>query len=84
LVAREDNLAGDGAGIGGGIGSSPEGYGGHVTFYVAVPDVEDALEEAVRLGGRRMMGPHDVAEGTQIGQFVDPEGNLIGLVRATA
>jgi predicted enzyme related to lactoylglutathione lyase len=38
LVKREDNLSREGEpGIGGGIGSGPEGYEGHVTFYVPCP-----------------------------------------------
>ena len=81
LVAREDNTRPDGTGIGGGVGSAPNGYAGHVTFYVDVPDVEAALEEATRLGGRRVMGPHTVGEGIEIGQFVDPEGHLVGVLR---
>jgi predicted enzyme related to lactoylglutathione lyase len=55
-VPREENLSGDGIGIGGGIGAGPEGYPGHVTFYVEVPDVEAALAKAESLGGTRMMG----------------------------
>src|SRR4051794_16208144 len=39
-VEREANLSPEGIGIGGGVGVGPEGYDGHVTFYVAVPDVE--------------------------------------------
>jgi predicted enzyme related to lactoylglutathione lyase len=42
-IARNENLAPDGSGIGGGIAGGPPGYEGHVTFYVAVPDVEEAL-----------------------------------------
>jgi predicted enzyme related to lactoylglutathione lyase len=68
------------AGIGGGVGSSPEGYGGHVTFYIGVPDVEQALQQAESLGGRRLMGPHEVMENVVIGQFADPEGHLVGVV----
>ena len=30
----------------------PEGYDGHVTLYVEVPDVEAALAQAESLGGR--------------------------------
>jgi hypothetical protein len=29
-------------GIGGGVGTGPEGYGGHVTFYVEVPEIKSA------------------------------------------
>jgi uncharacterized protein len=82
MVAKEDNLSEDGTGIGGGIGEGPEGYPGHVTFYVEVPDVEGALAKAERLGGTRMMGPDEVMEGLVIGLFSDPEGHTIGLVRS--
>ena len=46
VVPREGNTNADGAGIGGGVGTGPEGYDGHVTFYVEVPDVEAALQKA--------------------------------------
>ena len=68
-----------GAGIGGGIGGCPE-YGGHVTVYVEVPDVEAALVQAENLGGRRLMGPDRVAADVVVGQFLDPEGHLLGLI----
>jgi uncharacterized protein len=79
-VARESNVNEDGIGIGGGVGRGPEGYGGHVTFYVQVPDVEEALAKAESLGGTRMMGPDDVMEGLTIGLFNDPEGHVVGVV----
>jgi predicted enzyme related to lactoylglutathione lyase len=69
----------EGAGIAGGIGGAPEGYAGHVTFYVEVPDVAAALAQAEKLGGRRIMEPAEVAPGVEIAQFADPEGHLIGL-----
>jgi uncharacterized protein len=68
-------------GIGGGVGQGPEGYGGHVTFYVAVPDVEQALQKAESLGGTRVMGPEKIMDMVELGQFKDPEGNLIGVVK---
>jgi uncharacterized protein len=80
IVAREGNTSPDGVGIGGGIGTGPEGYPGHVTFYVGVPDVEEALAKAESLGGTRMMGPDKVMEGTVIGLFQDPEGHTVGVV----
>jgi uncharacterized protein len=70
----------DQTGIGGGVGPGPEGYPGHVTFYVGVPDVEAALAKAESLGGSRMMGPDEVMEGLVIGLFNDPEGHLVGVV----
>jgi predicted enzyme related to lactoylglutathione lyase len=74
----------DGIGIPGGVGGGMEGYEGHVMFYVAVPDVEAALEKAESLGGTRRMGP-DPIPGTEIeiGHFTDPEGHLIGVVQAS-
>lgn len=74
-------VSADGTGIGGGIGVGPEGYAGHVTFYVGVPDVEAALAQAESLGGSRMMGPEKVMEDVEIGLFQDPEGHLIGVVK---
>ncbi len=82
VVAREDNVNADGVGIGGGVGEGPEGYPGHVTFYVEVPDVEVSLAKAESLGATRVMGPDEVMEGLVIGLFTDPEGHTIGLVRA--
>jgi uncharacterized protein len=80
LVAREGNTNPDGVGIGGGVGGGPEGYAGHVTFYIEVPDAEAALSKAESLGGKRVMGPDQVMEGLVIGQFSDPEGHVIGVV----
>jgi predicted enzyme related to lactoylglutathione lyase len=81
-VAREENLNADGIGIGGGIGRGPDGYGGHVTFYVEVPDVEAALAKAESLGGTRMMGPEKVMDTIELGLFTDPEGHTIGVVKS--
>jgi uncharacterized protein len=53
IVQREGNVSCDGIGISGGVGAGPEGYSGHVTFYVGVPDVEAALAKAESLGGSR-------------------------------
>jgi predicted enzyme related to lactoylglutathione lyase len=69
-------------GIGGGIGEAPEGYSGHATFYVEVPDVEASLAKAESLGGKRMMGPDKVMEGVEIGLFIDPEGRTLGVVKS--
>lgn len=83
VLAREDNLTEEGVGIGGGVGQGPEGYSGHVTVYVAVPDVEAALAKAESLGGTRMMGPDEVMPGLVIGLFTDPEGHTVGVLTGT-
>jgi predicted enzyme related to lactoylglutathione lyase len=80
-VQREGNTNADGVGIGGGVGGGPEGYDGHVTFYVEVDDPEAALARAAELGGTRLFGPDEVMPGLVIGQFADPEGHVIGVVQ---
>jgi predicted enzyme related to lactoylglutathione lyase len=81
LIPREGHTNPDGIGIGGGVAQGPDGYDGHVTFYVEVPDVEAALVKAESLGGERMMGPEEVMEGVEIGLFTDPEGHVVGVVQ---
>ena len=82
IVQRDGNTSSEGIGIGGGVGQGPDGYEGHVTFYVEVPDVEAALAKAESSGGTRVMGPMEIMDGEiELGQFTDPQGNLIGLVR---
>ncbi|MGB2954096.1 MAG: VOC family protein [Gaiellaceae bacterium] len=84
IVQRDANVSAEGIGIGGGIGTGPEGYAGHVTFYVEVPDVEAALAKAESLGGSRMMGPEKVMDTVEIGLFNDPEGHVVGVVKSAS
>jgi len=84
VVQRDGNTNADGVGIGGGVGAGPEGYAGHVTFYVEVPDVEAALAKAESLGGSRIMGPEKVMEQVEIGLFNDPEGHIVGVVKSAS
>ena len=86
MINRDGNTNPDGIGIGGGVGPGPdENYPGHVTFYVEVPDVEQALQKAESLGGKRLFGPEKLS-GAQVtlGQFTDPEGHMIGLVEGSS
>jgi len=69
------------SGIDGGIGETPEGYDGHVTFYIGVPDIAAALHTIEQLGGTRMMGPDQVPGGPAIALFRDPHGHIVGLVQ---
>jgi predicted enzyme related to lactoylglutathione lyase len=67
------------AGINGGVGGG-QAYEPHVVFYVGVPNVAAALDEAERLGGTRRFGPVTAHDGALVvGQFTDPDGNLIGV-----
>lgn len=69
----------DGTGIPGGIGGG-DGYDRHAICYVGVEDVEQALQDAERLGGTRVLGPvTNEGGGVVVGHFRDPEGNLLGV-----
>ena len=69
------------AGINGGVGGG-EGFAPQVLFYMGVPNVEEALAEAERLGGTRVMGPEGTPGQIVVGRFTDPEGNLVGVAGA--
>jgi uncharacterized protein len=70
--------ASDGTGIPGGVGGGA-GFDRHTVFYIGVPNVEEALQQAESLGGTRQMGPERAPTGLVVGHFTDPEGNLIGV-----
>ena len=80
MVAREGNVNAEGVGIGGGVAGYAD-FPSRVTFYVEVPDVEEALAKAESLGGTRIMGPDTFADQVELGQFADPEGHVIGVVK---
>jgi uncharacterized protein len=79
-----DTVPGEDGFISGGIGKAPDGYDGHVTWYVRVDNVENALAKIEANGGSRMIGPDKVpmpgGGEITIGVFRDPQGNTIGLV----
>jgi len=69
---------------------SPQGIPGHITslghepehytmFYVDVEDVQAALDKAIELGGKKLVGPIAIPTGT-FAWFADPDGNIIGLL----
>jgi predicted enzyme related to lactoylglutathione lyase len=74
FVDANDNAGGINGGVGGG-----QGYETRVLFYVGVPNVEAALAQAERLGGKRLFGPEGKRGKLVVGQFLDPEGHLIGV-----
>src|SRR5487761_476184 len=53
-------------GINGGIGTTPDGSPGHVTFYIEVSDLDATLTAIGKLGGRTLMGPDHVPGGPAI------------------
>jgi hypothetical protein len=73
LVAPED------AGIGGGIGSSPDGQP-HLCLYAEVDDLQAHLDKAESLGGKTLLPPTSLG-GVEFAQFLDPQGLVFGLWR---
>ena len=72
-----------GVGINGGIRRSRTGEPWS-TFYVETDDPQAALDRATALGGTTVMPVTDFGGGATIAMFTDPDGLLVGLVRAPA
>jgi predicted enzyme related to lactoylglutathione lyase len=66
-------------GIGGGIGATRSDGRPHVTVYVQVDSVDDALAQATSLGGTVAL-PKMATGDHFIGLLTDPQGNLIGVM----
>ena len=64
-------------GIGGGVAQSDAPM---VTFYIQVPNVDEALKKAEGLGAKIVMPADDVPGGPRIGMFADLDGNTIGVM----
>ena len=71
---RQDN------GLTGGIGASNDGGPGHVTFYVNTDDPQGVLDKVSASGGRVLMPRTEVAPGTTVALFADPEGHVVGIM----
>jgi predicted enzyme related to lactoylglutathione lyase len=69
----------DETGVAVGIGATPDGSAGHVTGYVAVPDIDAALARATELGGTVIMPKFSPGPGAVLALFADPEGHVVGL-----
>jgi len=67
--------------IGGGIGGTQDATS-RVTFYVEVPDINEALTKAEALGAATVLPRMDMGM-VVMAQFRDLEGNLIGLVEGS-
>jgi predicted enzyme related to lactoylglutathione lyase len=73
-------VEGANGGIGGGVGSAPDGKD-HLTFYVGVDDPQAALDKAEKLGGKIVMGVTEIPNVVTFALFNDPEGHLVGIVK---
>jgi hypothetical protein len=71
-----------GGGLGGGIMQSPEGTAPYLTIYVQVDDLEPALARIRGLGGKTLVPPTTIDESASFALFADPEGHVVGLLRA--
>jgi len=72
-----------GGGINGGIGKSQTGEPWSA-FYVETDDLQGMLDKAQSLGGTTVMPVTDFGGAVTIAMFHDPDGLLVGLVRAPA
>ena len=72
-----------GVGINGGIGKSQAGEPWS-TFYVETDDLQATLDKANALGGTTVMPVTNFGGAVTLAMFNDPDGLLIGLVRAPA
>ena len=73
-------VAAENGGIGGGVGTSQDGGGGHVTFFVEVDDPAAYLKRVEKLGGKTLVPPMEIPSyNLTFAYFVDPEGHVVGL-----
>ena len=70
-----------GGGINGGIGKSQTGEPWSA-FYVAAEDLQAVLDKAESLGGKTAMPVTDFGGAVVIAMFSDPDGLLVGIVKA--
>ena len=70
-----------GGGINGGIGKSQTGEPWS-TFYVEAGDLQAVLDKAESLGGKTAMPVTDFGGAVVIAMFNDPDGLLVGIVKA--
>lgn len=76
-------VQGDDHPVGVGIGQAMDGKP-LLTAYVTVENLQATLDKATSLGGQVVMPPMDVPGGPSIAQFRDPDGNVVGIMKAMA
>lgn len=54
--------------------------GDNVETYLGVPDIRKANDEILQLGAKAHTEPKDVGEGIMVATYIDPFGNIIGLI----
>ena len=63
-----------------GIGGTPDGSAGHVTWYVKTDDPHATIAKAVASGGTLVMPYAEVAPDVSFALIADPEGHVIGIM----
>ena len=77
-------VGGASPGIGGGILQTPEHVPPYLTFYVQVPQLEEALGSAVELGAKEVVAPMVIPGVGRFAMFEDPDTHVVGLLEPTA
>ena len=72
-----------GRGINGGFGKPAEGQEAHSVFYAQTPDIQALLDKASALGCETVVPVTEIPEMVTYATFIDPFGNLVGIIRAT-
>lgn len=70
-------------GVGGGLMQTSEQMPAYVTVYVQVEDLDTALAEIDALGGTTVVPPTAINDTATFAMFRDPQGNVVGLLKAT-
>lgn len=71
----------EGKGIGGGVSASPDGQT-MVNIYVEVDDPQAYLNRVEQSGGKTVMPVTEIPNMVTFAMFADPDGNIVGLVKA--
>jgi uncharacterized protein len=69
-------------GLGGAIMQTAAEVPPYVAVYVQVDDLDTALEQIGELGGTLLVPPTAINATTSFAMFRDPEGNVVGLLKA--
>jgi uncharacterized protein len=68
--------------IGGGVCAVEDANARGTTIYIEVDDLQAYLDKAEALGGKTMIPPTEIPNMVTFAQFMDPQGNRIGMVKS--
>ena len=70
-------------GVGGGLMQTHDDMPSYVSVYIQVDDLDAALDQIMELGGTPFVPPTTINDAASFAMFRDPDGNIVGLIRAT-